>query len=55
MDGSVLVDAMEASAAIWAETSVDGVLERLGKAVDFVVGATGAKISRVEGRRLPTR
>ncbi len=41
VDGSVLVNAMEASAAIWAETSVDGVLERLSKAVTFVVGATG--------------
>ena len=52
VDGSVLVNAMEASAAIWAETSVDGVLERLSKAVTFVVGATGALISRVEGERL---
>ena len=34
VDGSVLVDAMDASAAIWAEDSVDGVLERLSKAVD---------------------
>ena len=29
VDGSMLVDAMDASAAIWAEDSVDGVLERL--------------------------
>jgi diguanylate cyclase (GGDEF)-like protein len=52
VDGSVLIDAMDASAAIWAEESVDGVLERLSKAVTFVVGATGALISKVEGPRL---
>ncbi len=52
VDGSVLVNAMNASAAIWAEASVDGVLERLSKSVTFVVGATGALISRVEGERL---
>ena len=52
VDGSVLVDAMDASAAIWAEESVDGVLERLSKSVTFVVGATGALISKVEGERL---
>ena len=49
VDGSMLVDAMDASAAIWAEDSVDGVLERLSKSVTFVVGATGALISKVEG------
>ncbi len=32
--------------------SVDGVLERLSKSVTFVVGATGALISKVEGERL---
>ena len=52
VDGSMLVDAMDASAAIWAEDSVDGVLERLSKSVTFVVGATGALISKVEGERL---
>jgi diguanylate cyclase (GGDEF)-like protein len=52
VDGSVLVDTMDAAAAIWAEDSVDGVLERLSKSVTFVVGATGALISRVEGARL---
>jgi transcriptional regulator with GAF, ATPase, and Fis domain len=52
VDGSVLVNAMDASVAIWAEESVDGVLERLSKSVTFVVGATGTLISRVEGERL---
>jgi diguanylate cyclase (GGDEF)-like protein len=52
MDGSVFVDTMDASAAIWAEESVDGVLERLSKSATFVVGATGALISKVEGPRL---
>lgn len=52
VDGSVLVDAMQASSAIWAEKSVQGVLERLSRSVTFVVGATGALISKVEGDRL---
>ncbi len=52
VDGSVLVNAMDASMAIWAEESVDGVLERLSKSVTFVVGATGTLISKVEGERL---
>jgi diguanylate cyclase (GGDEF)-like protein len=52
VDGSVLIDTMDASVAIWAEESVDGVLERLCKSVTFVVGATGALISKVEGERL---
>ena len=51
-DGSALGDTLDASAAIWAEESVDGVLERLSKSVTFVVGATGALISKVEGPRL---
>ncbi len=40
---------MDASAAIWAEESVDGVLERLSKAIAFVVGATATAISKVDG------
>lgn len=52
VDGSVLVDAMQASSAIWAEESVQGVLERLSRSATFVVGATGALISKVEGERL---
>jgi diguanylate cyclase (GGDEF)-like protein len=52
LEGSVLVDTMDASAAIWAEESVDGVLERLSKSVAFVVGGTAAIISKVEGPRL---
>ena len=51
-DGSKLPDALEASAAIWIESSVEGVLERLSKAIAFVVGATATNISKVEGPRL---
>ena len=51
-DGSALGDTLDASAAIWAEGSVEGVLERLSKSVAFVVGATATAISRVEGARL---
>jgi GAF domain-containing protein len=43
---------MDAAVAIWAEESLDGVLDRLGKAIAFVVGATATNISRVEGARL---
>ena len=52
LDGPVLGGAMNASAAIWAEESVDGILERLSKAIAFVVGATATAISKVEGSRL---
>jgi len=51
-DPSSTVDLMDAVAAIWSEPSVRGVLERLGKAIAFVVGATGTAISRVEGPHL---
>ena len=51
-DRSALGDAMESSDAIWADESVAGTLDRLGKAVTFVVGGTGAVVSRVEGDRL---
>jgi transcriptional regulator with GAF, ATPase, and Fis domain len=50
--GSKLTDALEASAAVWGELSVEGVLERLGKAIAFVVGASGTNISKVDGPRL---
>jgi transcriptional regulator with GAF, ATPase, and Fis domain len=43
---------MDAAGAIWAEQSVADVLERLGKAIAFVVGATATNISKVEGTRL---
>ncbi len=43
---------MDAAAAIWAEESLGEVLERLGKAIAFVVGATATNISKVEGPRL---
>lgn len=52
LDGSMLADAMDASAAIWAEESVEGVLDRLSKAAVFVVGATAVQISKVEGSRI---
>jgi len=51
-DGLVLSGALEASAAIWAEESVEEVLERLSKALGFVVGATATAISKVDGPRL---
>jgi GAF domain-containing protein len=47
--GSVLADALAAAAAIDAEDSVDGVCNRLCKALVFVVGATGCSASRVVG------
>ena len=51
-DGSTLVGALEASAAIWTEPSVERVLERLGKGIAFVIGATATNISKVDGPRL---
>jgi diguanylate cyclase (GGDEF)-like protein len=51
-DISALVGAMDAAAAIWAEESLGEVLERLSKAIAFVVGATATNISKVEGPRL---
>ncbi len=51
-DGSTLIDALDASAALWAETTVERVLERLGKAIAFVVGATATNISKVDGDQL---
>jgi diguanylate cyclase (GGDEF)-like protein len=51
-DASALVGAMDAAVSIWAEESLDDVLERLGKAIAFVIGATATNISKVEGPRL---
>ena len=51
-DSSALVGAMDAAVAIWTEETLGGVLERLGKAIAFVVGATATNISKVEGPRL---
>jgi diguanylate cyclase (GGDEF)-like protein len=51
-DASVLVDVLDAATTIWSESTIDGVLSRLAKAVTFVVGATGCAISRVEGPRI---
>jgi diguanylate cyclase (GGDEF)-like protein len=50
--GSVLADALAAAAAIDAEDSVDGVCNRLCKALVFVVGATACSASRVVGEFL---
>ncbi|WP_411277482.1 diguanylate cyclase domain-containing protein [Gaiella sp.] len=51
-DGSTLLDVIEATAAIWSESSVEDVLERLSKAIAYVVGATATNISRIDGPRL---
>jgi len=51
-EGLVLSGALDASAAIWAEESIEEVLERLGKTIAFVIGATATAISKVEGQRL---
>ncbi|MCY7303630.1 MAG: diguanylate cyclase [Thermoleophilia bacterium] len=51
-EGSKLTDVLAASAAIWDEPTVEQVLERLSKAIAFVVGATGTNISKVDGTRL---
>ncbi len=52
VDGSTLGGALEASAAIWTEPSVERVLDRLGKGIAFVIGATATNISKVDGPRL---
>ena len=52
MEGSKLSDALAASAAIWGESTVEQVLERLSKSIAFVVGATATNISKVDGPRL---
>jgi diguanylate cyclase (GGDEF)-like protein len=51
-DASTLEDAMAAASAIWKENTSDEVLHRLGMSLTFVVGATGAQLSRVNGNRL---
>ena len=52
-DGSALVGAMDAAAAIWAEESVDGRAGAAGKAIAFVVGATAHQ--HLEGRGCTAR
>jgi diguanylate cyclase (GGDEF)-like protein len=47
--GAVLADAMTAAKAIEAETTVQGVCDRLCKSLVFVVGATACSASRVVG------
>ncbi|MSO96252.1 MAG: diguanylate cyclase [Thermoleophilia bacterium] len=46
-----LEHARQASAAIWAEKSVEGILDRLTKMLGFVMGAPAVSILRVEGDR----
>jgi diguanylate cyclase (GGDEF)-like protein len=48
-DGSVLRDAVAAVEAIEAETTSEGVCNRLCKALVFVVGATACSASRIDG------
>lgn len=47
--GSMLADAVDASKAIEAEETTEGVFDRLCKALVFVVGATACLASRVQG------
>ena len=47
-DLPVVGDMAEAAQALWAETGAQGVLDRLCKALTFVVGGTGCVVSRVE-------
>jgi diguanylate cyclase (GGDEF)-like protein len=47
--GAVLSDAMSAAKAIEAESTVEGVCDRLCKSLVFVVGATACSVSRVLG------
>lgn len=47
-----LGELMETAAAIWAEPTALGVVERLAKSLPFVYGATGCVVSRAEGNRL---
>ncbi len=51
-ESSALEDAITAVTAIWSEGTPEEVLRRLGKSLTFVVGATGAQLSRVDGDRL---
>lgn len=47
--GGILLDALAAAEALAAETTSDGVCDRLCKALVFVVGATACQASRVVG------
>ena len=51
-EGSVLTHVVAALAAIEAETTADGVCDRLCKSLVFVVGATACSASRVVGEYL---
>ena len=48
-DGSILAEAIAAGSAIEAEETLDGVCNRLAKALVFTVGATACSVSRVIG------
>jgi diguanylate cyclase (GGDEF)-like protein len=48
----VLPEAFQAASAIWDETTADGVFERLGKSMTFVLGSVACVVSRVEGDRV---
>jgi diguanylate cyclase (GGDEF)-like protein len=48
-DGSVLAEALAAGRTIERQDTVDGICDRLAKALVFVVGATGCTVSRVVG------
>jgi diguanylate cyclase (GGDEF)-like protein len=48
----VVADMAEAALALWSENDPLGVLERLCKALTFVVGGTGCLASRIDGEYL---
>jgi len=52
LDSAALSRAGEAALVVWREPTVQGVVERLCKALTFAVGATGCNISRVTGAHL---
>lgn len=52
LEAAMLAHAVEAAAAVSSAESHERVLDRLGKAVAFVLGAIGTQISRVHGDRL---
>lgn len=51
-DGSILAEAIGAAGALEAETTADGVCNRLCKSLVFLVGATACSASRIEGEYL---
>lgn len=51
-DASMLESTMEAAGAIWQERTPEATLDRLAKALTFVVGAIATQISRVDRGQL---